>query len=75
MIYTFNLGIVDLLSIVVVVFMLGALFGWKMLPAPIDTKKEELIDRLFKENIAFRLGVHPETYTQPGKEEKPNGSV
>ena len=45
----------DLISIAIATFCLGMIAGNKYLPRPIDTKKEELIDRLFRDNMRLRL--------------------
>ncbi len=58
MIYTFNLtlDLVDILSVVLALLLIGAMIGWKFLPPPIDDQKEKLIDDLFQENIKLKLG-------------------
>ena len=55
MTYSIDLHIVDLIGIIAAVFVLGMMAGWKWLPRPIDTKKEALIDQLFKENMELKM--------------------
>ncbi len=55
MIYTINIDIVDLIAFVLAIFITGMMIGWKMLPPPIDKKKEQLMTKLFNENIAYKV--------------------
>ena len=55
MIYSVTLHIVDIFGILLAVFLLGLMVGHKYLPKPIDMKKEDLIARLFNENIKLRV--------------------
>lgn len=55
MIYTFNLDLFDVISLVLALLVTGAMIGWHFLPPPIDEAKEKLIDELFKENMQLKL--------------------
>jgi hypothetical protein len=60
MIYTINIDIVDLIFLVIAIFVSGLMVGWKFLPPPIDHKKEEIIAKLFDENMAYKIkGLKP----------------
>jgi hypothetical protein len=51
---------VDLIFLVIAIFVSGLMVGWKFLPPPIDHKKEEIIAKLFDENMAYKIkGLKP----------------
>jgi hypothetical protein len=64
----FNFGILDMLITLLAAFLLGAMAGYQLLPAKIDPEKEKLIDRLFNENMAYRL-AHPLNTGKGGQSE------
>ena len=56
MIYTFNVSLFAVICLVLALLITGAMIGWKLLPPPIDEKREKLIDDLFNENMKLKLG-------------------
>ena len=55
MVYTLNVSLFDVIGLVLALLITGAMLGWKLLPPPIDDKKEKLIDDLFQENMKLKV--------------------